>query len=70
MSISQNGQTHSNNSSEICRRIVRVCLTILWYSCLKGQGSAIHKPRTDEHTQEHTDEHTEDFYKKQNKESI
>ena len=63
-----------------------MCLTILWYSRLKGKGSAIHKPRTDEHTgehtdehtgehtdehtEEHTDEHTEDFYKKQNKESI
>ena len=32
-------------------------MTILWYSRLKGQGSAIHKPRTDEHTGEHTDEH-------------
>ena len=28
--IPQNGQTHSNNSSAICRRIVWVCLTILW----------------------------------------
>ena len=28
--ISQNGQTHSKNSSTICRRIVWVCLTILW----------------------------------------
>ena len=28
--IPQNGQTHSNNSSAICRQIVWVCLTILW----------------------------------------
>ena len=28
-SILQNGQTHANNSSAICRRIVWVCLTIL-----------------------------------------
>ena len=28
--IPQNGQTHSNNSSANCRRIVWVCLTILW----------------------------------------
>ena len=33
--ISQNGQTHSNNSSGICRWIVWVCLTILWDWCLK-----------------------------------
>ena len=31
----QNGQTHSNNSSEISRRIVWVCLTILWNWHLK-----------------------------------
>ena len=31
-----NGQTHSNNSSAICRRIVWVCLTILWDWRLKG----------------------------------
>ena len=31
----QNGQTHSNNSSEIRRRIVWVCLTILWNWHLK-----------------------------------
>ena len=29
--ISQNSQTHSNNSSANCRRIVWVCLTILWH---------------------------------------
>ena len=34
--ISQNDQTHSNNSSAICRRIVWVCLTILWDWRLKG----------------------------------
>ena len=34
--ISQNGQTHSNNSSADYRRIVWVCLTILWDWCLKG----------------------------------
>ena len=28
--ISQNGQTHSNTSLAKCRRIVWVCLTILW----------------------------------------
>ena len=32
----KNGQTHSNNSSAICRRIVLVCLTILWNWHLKG----------------------------------
>ena len=32
----QNGQTQSNNSSRICRRIVWVCLTILWSWRLKG----------------------------------
>ena len=32
----QNGQTHSNNSSANCRRIVWVCLTILWAWRLKG----------------------------------
>ena len=32
----QNGQTHSNNSSGICQRIVRVCLTILWGCRLEG----------------------------------
>ena len=32
----QNGKTHSNNSSAICRRIVWVCLTILWGWRLKG----------------------------------
>ena len=31
----QNGQKHSNNSSEISRRIVWVCLTILWNWHLK-----------------------------------
>ena len=31
----QNGQTHSNNSSEISRRIAWVCLTILWNWHLK-----------------------------------
>ena len=30
------GQTHSNNSSWNCRRIVWVCLTILWDCGLKG----------------------------------
>ena len=35
--IPQNGQTHSNNLSAICRRIVWVCLTILWNWCLKGK---------------------------------
>ena len=30
MPISQSGQTHSNNSSANWRRIVWVCLTILW----------------------------------------
>ena len=35
--ISQNGQTHSNNSSAIPRRIVWVCLTILWDWRLKGK---------------------------------
>ena len=34
--ISQNGQTHSNNSLANCRRIVWVCLTILWDWHLKG----------------------------------
>ena len=34
--IPKNGQTHSNNSSAICRRIVWVCLTILWNWRLKG----------------------------------
>ena len=34
--ISQNGQTHSNNSSASYRRIVLVCLTILWDWHLKG----------------------------------
>ena len=34
--ISQNGQTHSNNSSAICRRIVWVCLAILWDWRLKA----------------------------------
>ena len=28
--IPQNGQTHSNKSSPNCRRILWVCLTILW----------------------------------------
>ena len=28
--IPQNGQTHSNNSSANCQRIVWMCLTILW----------------------------------------
>ena len=32
----QNGQTHSNNSSANCRRIVWVCLTVLWVWRLKG----------------------------------
>ena len=32
----KNGQTHSNNSSSIFRRIVLVCLTILWNWHLKG----------------------------------
>ena len=34
--IPQNGQTHSNNSSEICQRIVWVCLIILWNWRVKG----------------------------------
>ena len=34
--ISQNGQTHTNNSSANCRRIVWVCLTILWDWRVKG----------------------------------
>ena len=34
--ISQNGQTHWNNSSANCQRIVGVCLTILWDWHLKG----------------------------------
>ena len=34
--ISQNGQTHSNDSSANYRRIVGVCLTILWDWCLNG----------------------------------
>ena len=34
--ISQNGQTHSNNSSANFRRIAWVCLTILWDWRLKG----------------------------------
>ena len=34
--ISQNAQTHSNNSSANCRRIVWVCMTILWDWRLKG----------------------------------
>ena len=33
--IPQNGQTHSNNSSANCRRIVWACLTISWYWRLK-----------------------------------
>ena len=36
--ISKNGQTHANNSSANCWRIVWVCLTILWHCCLKGKG--------------------------------
>ena len=36
MPIPQNGQTHSNNSSAICRSIVWVCLTILWNWHLKA----------------------------------
>ena len=40
--IPQNDQTHSNNSSAICRRIIWVCLTILWIWCLKSsEGYAI-----------------------------
>ena len=39
--ISQNGQTHSSNSSVICRRIVWVCLTILWYWHLKGWNDSL-----------------------------
>ena len=35
--ISQNGQTHSNNSSANCRRIVWVFLTILWDWRLKDK---------------------------------
>ena len=31
-----NGQTHSNNSSAVSRRIVWMCLTILWDWGLKG----------------------------------
>ena len=34
--IPQNSQTPSNNLSAICRRIVWVCLTILWDWRLKG----------------------------------
>ena len=34
--IPQNGQTHSNNSSAICQRIVLGCLTILWNWRIKG----------------------------------
>ena len=34
--IPQNAQTHWNNSSIICRRIVWVCLTILWNWRLKA----------------------------------
>ena len=34
--ISQNGQTHSNNSSANCRRIAGVCLTIFVGLALKG----------------------------------
>ena len=37
MPIPQNAQTHSHNSSTICRRIVWVCLTILWNWRLKGK---------------------------------
>ena len=33
----ENGQTHSNNSSANCRRIVWVCLTILWGWHLKDK---------------------------------
>ena len=40
--IPQNGQTHSDNSSAICRQIVWVCLTILWDFRLKGQSYGIH----------------------------
>ena len=32
----QNGQTHSNDSLVICRRIVLVCLTLLWGWCLES----------------------------------
>ena len=41
MPTPQNGQTHSNNSSPICRRIVWVYLTILWSWRLKGQVKII-----------------------------
>ena len=41
MPISQNGQTHSNNTSAICRRIVWVCLTILWNWRLRVNNFAI-----------------------------
>ena len=34
--ISQNGRTHSNNSSAICRRNVWVCVPILWDWRSKG----------------------------------
>ena len=34
--IPQNGDTHSKNSSAICRQIVWVCLTILWGWRIKG----------------------------------
>ena len=37
----QNGQTHSNNLSAICRQIVWVCLTILRGWLLKGSISTI-----------------------------
>ena len=36
--ISQNVQTHLNNSLANCRRIVGVCLTILWDWRLKGHN--------------------------------
>ena len=41
--IPQNGQTHSNNSSANCRRIVWVCLAILWNWCLKVKLVKSHK---------------------------
>ena len=52
MPTPQNGQTHSNNSSAICQRIVWVGLIIIWDWRLKGSGTFFIKLLKDNYSRE------------------
>ena len=52
MPTPQNDQTHSNNSSAICQRIVWVGLIIIWDWRLKGSGTFLIKLLKDNYSRE------------------